>query len=785
MMSDAYSRRDGNQIRIGTDRIAMTLELTEEGCFFLSGLRHAATGKEYVQPGKQRPDEFAVTIDGEEIRGASGGFTLEDVATARLSQGELETVVALRRGALRVRRYYVAYPGLAVIQSWTEYENLSGADMALTRPSLYVVRLLDEEREKVDFGYMTGGANFTGSQIYKTVPVREGFVKRFDSQTDPEIVKVDGVEGNWWHPRLNGCGIWNEFFTLAPREAGEGLWLTFDYQGWWKAVMSCCDGDMALCGRCELLSAPLKAGETLRIAPMTLGFFRGDLDDLGNTIQEYVYTYKWDYTRDRYFNRMTMGIWHSAPLTDAVFKMVDVARYVGLERIHVDDFWFDAKGNWNGIFGDDWKHINDYINQNGMFFRLWMPPWHADRLSKVWLEHPDWMLDFHGNWYNWTIDMSREEAYQWVLNMLCEKQKEFGTYELRVDGDPCNLTDNEAWTCTAEDVGGWNCTFRQSENFYRLYREFKEKNPEAGINGCSSGGHTLGIESSRYTDQQQITDGWCLHYGGYYTTLLLPIDKHQGINMSGAKKSWKAHPDSAREIFSCPGLFLKKPGDEMSPEVMEAYRKDAEMFRFLRLQGVYGRWIKVFRPTLENGDKTFILQRMTWDQSKGLLMISADPLNPLLGKSDRVFLKGLEPQREYLIESRLGSVSPEKRTGAEWMAEGVWMENVQPGEVLYINLPDRPGTGSIAEAPEAPGEPSARCARWLNRDGVGVSWAAPQKDALISYYEIARDGTPLTKVSIGAYYFDADAPDGARYAVRAVDFDGQASAWVGPGAPAV
>lgn len=46
------------------------------------------------------------------------------------------------------------------------------------------------------------------------------------------------------------------------------------------------------------------------------------------------------------------------------------------------------------------------------------------------------MLDFHGNWYNWTIDMSREDAYQWILNMLCEKQTEFGDYELRVDGEP-------------------------------------------------------------------------------------------------------------------------------------------------------------------------------------------------------------------------------------------------------------------------------------------------------------------------------------------------------------
>ena len=783
MMSDAYSVREGGRIRIGTAGIAMEIELTAQGEYLLRSLKHAATGREYVQAGPKRPDEFAVTIDGRTVCGASGGFALETVNISELSQGELETTVTLRRDGLRVRRHYVAYPGLPVIQSWTEYENLTDSVMSVSKPSLFVVRLLNEERDGVAFGYMTGGANFTGSQIYKTVDLKEGFVKRFDSQTDPEIIEVDGSEGNWWHPRLNGCGIWNEFFTLSPRDAGEGLWMTFDYQGWWKATMSSCDGDMALCGRCELLSAPLKSGETLRIAPMTIGLYRGDMDDMGNAIQEYVYTYKWDYTREKYFNRMTMGIWQSAPLTDDVYKMVEIARYVGLERIHVDDFWFDAKGNWKGIFGDDWKHINDYIRQNGMFFRLWMPPWHADRLSQVWLEHPEWMLDFHGNWYNWTIDMSREEAYQWILNMLTEKQREFGTYELRVDGDPCNLTDNDAWTCTAEDVGGWNCTLKQSENFYRLYKEFKDKNPEAGINGCSSGGHTLGIESARYTDQQQITDGWCLHYGGYYTTMLLPIDKHMGLNMSGVKSDWKAHPDAAREIFSTPGLFMKKKGDTMSPEIMEEYRKDAEMFRFLRMQGVYGRWVKVFRPTLENGDRTFILQRMTRDLEKGLLMISVDAHNPLLCKSDRVFLKGLDPKREYTIESRLGCLEKQTKSGEAWMKDGAWLENVQPGEVLYINLPDRPGTGSIGEKPAAPSDLKAMPARWLNRDGEGVSWTAPATDAMISYYEIARNGAPISKVSIGTYYFDEGADGSAAYAVRSVDFDGQASAWIGDGAP--
>ena len=61
---------------------------------------------------------------------------------------------------------------------------------------------------------------------------------------------------------------------------------------------------------------------------------------------------------------------------------------------------------------------------------------------------------------------------------------------------------------------------------------------------------------------------------------------------------------------------------------------------------------------------------------------------------------------------------------------------------------------------------------------MGVFWSAPENDRLISYYELAKNGKPFTKISTGTYYFDTD-PDGStKYAVRSVDYDGQTSDWV-------
>lgn len=773
-MNDAFSLRQGNTIRMGTSRIEKVLSLTQEGAFVLQSLKHIATGREYVQGGAMLPDEFFVTVNGETLSGSSGGYTLESVQTATLSQGELETIITLSRETLTIIRHYVAYPGLAVLQEWTEYRNNAAVAVTISRPSLFVQRILPRQREELQFSYMTGGANYTGSQIYKTLPVTDGFVKLFDSMGEPEVIEVDGHKGNTWHPRMNGCAVWNEFFVVSIGQ--EGLFRTFDYQGWWKAAMSNCDRDPALSGHCELIDYSLAPGETLRIAPTTAGFYVGDKDDMGNTINEYIYRYKWDYTREKYFNRTNLYIWRSAPLAERVFQMVKAARYCGFERIWVDDFWFDAKGNWNGIFGDDWREVNEYIQRNGMLFRLWMPPWHADRLSKVWRDHPDWMLDFHGNWYNWTIDMSKEDAYQWILAMLCEKQKEFGTYDLRVDGDPCNLQNNGSFD--TDNKGDWNATLKQSENFYRLYREFKTTNPEAGLDGCSSGGHTLGIESARYTDQHQITDGWCYHMGGYDTTLLLPIDKHQEMPIAGNPAfDWKTNDASSLNLFCAPGANMQNPEQSFSIDALEGMRKNLELFYWLREQGVYGRYIKVFRPLTEHCDPTFLLQRMTWENSKGLLMISANPLNPILGKTDRVYLKGLVADETYHIESRLGAMQPETRTGAEWMRDGVELRNVQAGEYLFMNLPNRPGTNGEHSMPQPPALITAEENTWLGHTGIGVSWKAPMNTVNISYYELSKNGEVITKVAAGTYYFDENASINDQYQVRSVGYGGETSEW--------
>jgi len=214
---DAYFTREDNIFRVGTSKVEKVLELNEYGQFVMSDYVNKITGSHYVLGGAQPSDEFAITFNGKQYSGSDCNWQVTDVATSELSQGELEAIITLQNDVLRVERHYVAYPGVGVIQEWTVYENISGKDGTIDRPRIFIQRLMHNEIADIDFLYMTGGGNFTGSTILKQVKIEDGYVKDFDSQGPPEMMEVDGAFANKLHPRFNGTAMWFEFFALRNR----------------------------------------------------------------------------------------------------------------------------------------------------------------------------------------------------------------------------------------------------------------------------------------------------------------------------------------------------------------------------------------------------------------------------------------------------------------------------------------------------------------------------------------------------------------------------------------
>jgi hypothetical protein len=211
----------------------------------------------------------------------------------------------------------------------------------------------------------------------------------------------------------------------------------------------------------------------------------------------------------------------------------------------------------------------------------------------------------------------------------------------------------------------------------------------------------------------------------------------------------------------------------LPPADTELARRDMELYRFFRCEGVAGRWSYAFHPTVRGDQEYYYFQRTSHDRRKACIILTHRADSPVV-----VCPRGLLPQAKYVVGFDSTQATTE-RTGADLMTGGIAIKDQKPGELIYLNLPNRPGSGHDKAAPQSPGHVLVRRETNIGHGGIGVYWSPGTDNNWISYYEVRRDGSILDKVAIGNYYFDhAEGWSNAReYAVRTVDGDGNASGW--------
>jgi hypothetical protein len=199
-----------------------------------------------------------------------------------------------------------------------------------------------------------------------------------------------------------------------------------------------------------------------------------------------------------------------------------------------------------------------------------------------------------------------------------------------------------------------------------------------------------------------------------------------------------------------------------------------EIYRYLRLEGVAGRWSHMLHPVVKGDQEFYYDQRMSYDGTRACIILKHQPTGEVI-----VFPGGLLPDHDYTVGFE-STRSLSTRSGADLMSNGIALNNPAPGELIFLGMPELPGFVTDRVAPEAPGQALARYETNLGHSGVAICWSPGGSDTWTSYYEIRRGDSIVGKASVGTYFFDhSPGWDGeASYAVRAVANDGkQASSW--------
>ncbi len=763
---DAYIKADGNRWTLGTAVMEQVIVL-EDGRLVLKSLTNKTTGHEFIASGAPSEEFFASIGDSKEhITSAGGPWKLIRSRQTKLKQGELQLDLVLQRNSLSVTKSYVVYPGSSIVRQWVTFSNAGDRPLGIAEPGFLSETVRPGDPDKLDFHWMTGAESQPGSWGLRTEKLSASKPRTFDSY-DP-FPSTPAHAGEKYGFRM-GSMSYAPWYALLAADTQDGVVVGWDYFGHWKSSLQR-DSSGAVTVRLCVAGhkQTLAPGESLTTPKAFVGLFRGDLDEAGNEVLDWQYRYLWDYTRDGWFPAIrVLGCWYKGTgwqqpgtswttcradwesLRRKVFRVADLMRSIGGDVYHRDWGWWDRAGDWNG---PDFRATGDYLRKSGMGQLIYAFLYTVDEQSKVAKEHPDWLIrkDYI------TLDMSKPEVVAFMKRQLDDFHDRWGDFEWRNDSVPTAARNGDDTPLLGQDAG-----LRQ------VIQSFLDKYPGCAFQAVNGGGNNAGYDYTRYASSTSFSDGGVGLLRNYYASLMLPPDKSSDI------------PDAWN-----PGLYDKATwrgllctnfdmtGDVWDMAKIEGLRELIDIYHYLHKQGVVGRWVRVYRPSIVGDDPTMYFQRLSRDRRRGIIIPKRQAKTAVTIKP-----KGLLPTQVYVVNFQ-ESKAIASRTGKDLMDHGITIDAMPPGELVYLNLPLHPGSNLDTELPTAPTNLQAQAAENLGYPGVELTWKPGTDNNWISYYEVFRNGEAIDRVAKGTYYFDhsVGADLAAKYEVRTVDGAGNASA---------
>ena len=216
-----------------------------------------------------------------------------------------------------------------------------------------------------------------------------------------------------------------------------------------------------------------------------------------------------------YRSRLARGVWRDAvrPVLvnnweatyfdfneEKLLALATEARALGIELFVLDDGWFRNRSSDETGLGD-WevdtaklpgglKGFGEKLNAMGLQFGLWIEPEMVNPGTRLWQEHPDWVLHQPGrrplpSRHQYVLDCSNPAVVDYLYDRLTAL----------LDGAPVNYIKwdmnrsiSDAFSCAAGPEGQGAVLHRYILGVYRLYQRLIDRFPRILFESCSSGG---------------------------------------------------------------------------------------------------------------------------------------------------------------------------------------------------------------------------------------------------------------------------------------------------------
>ncbi|MCL2059926.1 MAG: alpha-galactosidase [Oscillospiraceae bacterium] len=194
------------------------------------------------------------------------------------------------------------------------------------------------------------------------------------------------------------------------------------------------------------------------------------------------------------------------------------AAEMGYELIHIDDGWFSTRDNdYQGL--GDWevsdkkfpgglKPLIEYVKSKGMEFGLWVEPEMVNADTKLFKEHPDWVIHFPGKQKTtgrnqYVLNFAMKEVQDWAIGWITELLENHDIDFFKWDMNRYISEPGWAGEAVEKQKTIW---VRFVYGVYRVFAAIKERFPGVYVQNCASGGGRVDMGLMRYCDTVTLTD---------------------------------------------------------------------------------------------------------------------------------------------------------------------------------------------------------------------------------------------------------------------------------------
>lgn len=364
-----------------------------------------------------------------------------------------------------------------------------------------------------------------------------------------------------------------------------------------------------------------------------------------------------------------------------LMTIVSEAKTLGIEMFVLDDGWFGHRdddttslGDWfvdKTKFPNGLSHLATQIHQLDMKFGLWFEPEMISLDSELYRAHPDWLIcapnrQATPSRNQYVLDLSRSEVVTYLIEQMSAVITETKLDYIKWD---MNRNITEIFGNELAPNQQLELSHRYILGVYKLYDALTKRFPNVLFESCASGGGRFDLGMMYYAPQAWTSDNTDaverlnIQFGTSYGYPQIMMGAHVSDVPNG--QTGRMTPLETRAAVAYFGdLGYELDITQLSDSEKAAIKAQVTFYKKYRQIFQFGRFYRLDNPFADDPNVTSWMV-VNSDQS---LAIAAryQLLNQPNPKSCRLFLQGLDPNKQYTVNDQ-----PEVFYGDELMTAGL------------------------------------------------------------------------------------------------------------------